>query len=128
MNRGKRLLASVISGPFVFADTTPMENWSNASSAETKRRKMSKLIEGWNDYQATVLPTDASPIQCSETKKAYYAGCWAGLLCGNAAKNSDEYRKIVEELVGFMTRISDGAGGPGINEEDINMIVAGYRA
>lgn len=79
---------------------------------------MTKLFETqWTEYRTKVIPNDASAVQLTESRRAFYAGAWAfySLMMNNFDEGTDEtprdlelMRKLDTELREFKTRVSKG--------------------
>ena len=51
----------------------------------------------WNDYATRVFPPNASPVQTSETKKAFYAGAYS-ILTAMVDQVGDEEDATEEDM------------------------------
>jgi hypothetical protein len=74
------------------------------------------MAQTWEDFDRKVLPSDASAIQRSEMRKAFYAGAWSMLTIMKAAVDSDaselEQALYLEQLDGEIERFAKSFARP----------------
>lgn len=81
-----------------------------------------RILEQWNSFRRDVLPRDASAVQASETKRAFYAGAFAcfTVMRSNSWKTEEEGLALLIDLdAEFRDHILDlaRAAGQGAQEE-----------
>jgi hypothetical protein len=73
------------------------------------------LLEAWNSYRAQVIPADASPVQLTECKRAFFAGAGSVWSLYVAAAEKPPHlpdpqilESIDTELRQFLARVKAG--------------------